>query len=85
MSMIWPKIYLQIQNFFADDTFLFSVVRDLNISANEVNDDMKKIKAWAHQWKMSFDLDPLDQAQEFTCSRKRNKPHHPTLLSTAIQ
>ena len=34
---------------FADDTFLFSVVRDRNTSANEINDDLKKIEAWVHQ------------------------------------
>ena len=44
---------------FADDTSLFSVVRDLNTSANEVNDDLKKIEAWAHRWKMSFNPDSL--------------------------
>ena len=33
---------------FADDTSLFSAVRDLNTSAIEVNDDLKKIEAWAH-------------------------------------
>ena len=34
---------------FADDTSLFSAVRDLNTSANEINDDLKKIETWAHQ------------------------------------
>ena len=33
----------------ADDTFLFSVVHDLNTSINEINDDLKKIEAWARQ------------------------------------
>ena len=65
---------------FADDTSLFSVVRDLNTSANEINDDLKKIEAWAHQWKMSFNPDPSKQAQEVTFSRKRNKPHHPDII-----
>ena len=37
------------QKLFADDTSLFSVVRDLNTSAIEINDDLKKIEAWAHQ------------------------------------
>ena len=65
---------------FADDTSLFSAVRDLNISAIEINDDLKKIEAWAHQWKMSFNSDPLRQAQEVICSWKRNKPHHPEII-----
>ena len=65
---------------FADDNSLFSVVRDLNSSGNEFNDDLKKIEAWAHQWKMSFNPDPLKQAQEVIFSRKRNKPHHPDII-----
>ena len=44
---------------FADDNFLFSVVCDLNTSANEINNNLKKIEAWAHQWKTSFNRDPL--------------------------
>ena len=62
---------------FADGTSLFSVVRDLNTSANEINDDLKKIEAWAHQWK---NPDPLKQAQEVIFSGKRNKPHHPDII-----
>ena len=65
---------------FANDTSLFSVVRDLNTSAIEINNDLKKIEAWAHQWKMSFNLDSLKQAQEAIFSRKRNKPHHPDII-----
>ena len=65
---------------FADDPSLVSVVRDLNTSAIEINDDLKKIEAWAHQWKMSFNPDPLKQAQEVIFSRKRNKPHHPDIM-----
>ena len=50
------------------------------IVANEINDDLKKIEAWAHQWKMSFNPDPLKQAQEVIFSRKRNKLHHPDII-----
>ena len=64
----------------ADDTSLFSVVRGLNTSANEINDDLKKVEAWAHQWKMSFNPDPLKQMQEVIFSRKRNKPHYPDIF-----
>ena len=34
---------------FADDTSLFSVVQDVNASARELNDDLKKINKWAFQ------------------------------------
>ena len=44
-------------NLFADDTSLFSVVCDSNISAYELNNDMQKISEWAYKWKMSFNPD----------------------------
>ena len=43
---------------FADDTSLFSVFHDVNTSADELNDDLKKVNEWAFQWKMSFNPDP---------------------------
>ena len=44
---------------FADDTSLFSVTpHDITTSANELNNDLKKISDWAIQWKMSFNPDP---------------------------
>ena len=43
---------------FADDTSLFSIVHDVNTSARESNDDLKKINKWTFQWKISFNLDP---------------------------
>ena len=48
---------------FADDTSLFSVVHDVNTSAKELNDDLKKVNDWAFQWKMSFNPDSSKQAQ----------------------
>ena len=44
---------------FADNNSLFFVECDLNTSANEINDDLKKIEAWTHQWKMCFNPDPF--------------------------
>ena len=35
--------------FFADDIMLFSIVRDPEISANELNHDLEIIHMWAHQ------------------------------------
>ena len=40
--------------FFTDDTMLFSIVKDLEISANELNHDLDFIRKWAHQWKLEF-------------------------------
>ena len=42
---------------FADDTSLFNVAHDINTSANELNNDLKKVSNWAFQWKMSFNFD----------------------------
>ena len=36
---------------FPDDTFLFSVVRDINTSAAHLNDDLREISNWAFRWK----------------------------------
>ena len=55
---------------FADDTSLFSVVCDSNISAYELNNDMQKISEWAYKWKMSFNPDLNKHTQEVIFSRK---------------
>ena len=49
---------------FADDTYVFNVAHDINPSANELNNNLKKISNWAFQWKMSFNPHPSKQAQE---------------------
>ena len=65
---------------FADDTSLFSVTHDVNVSARELNDDLKKISNWTSQWKMSFNLDVNKQAQEVIFSRKIKSNIHPPLV-----
>ena len=44
--------------FFADDTMLFSIVKDPKISADDLNHDLDLISRWAYQWKMVFNSDP---------------------------
>ena len=61
---------------FADDTSLFSIVYDSNISAYELNNDIQKISEWAYKWKMLFNTDLNKQAQEVIFSRKLNKSSH---------
>ena len=58
---------------FADDTSLCSVVQDVNTSAKELNDDLKKVNDWAFQWKMSFNPDPSKQHPEVIFSRKSKR------------
>ena len=64
---------------FADDTSLFSVVHDVDISANELNNYLFQINKWAFQWKMGFNPDPSIKTQEIIFSRKTNKICHPSL------
>ena len=64
---------------FADDTSLFSVIHNINSTANDLNSDLMKISNWAFQWKMRFNPDPNKQAQEVIFSRKINKIDHPPL------
>ena len=66
--------------FFNDDTSLFSVVYDVNTSAKELNDDLKKVNDQAFQWKMSFNPDPSKQAQQVNFSRKSKRLTHPPLV-----
>ena len=49
---------------FADDTSLFSVIHDIQTSANNLNKDLERISNWATQWKMNFNPDTTKQAQE---------------------
>ena len=64
---------------FADDTSLFSVIRDSVITTSELNSDLARIKQWAFQWKMSFNPDLNKQTQEVKSSRKLKKVSHPLL------
>ena len=57
---------------FANDTSLFSGVPE-KIS----NNDLQKMRFWAHQWKVSFKPDPLKQPQEQIFFAKAS---HPALL-----
>ena len=50
--------------FFADDTMLFSIVKDTTMSASDLNHDLNIIFQWTHQWKMEFNPDPTKQATQ---------------------
>ena len=43
---------------FADDTSLFTIVKDENKNANVLNKDLSLISEWAFNWKMLFNPDP---------------------------
>ena len=71
--------------FFADDTSLYSIVRDPEVSARELNHDLQVISNWATQWKMSFNPDPTKPAEEILFSHKRRPPTHPPLFFNNIE
>ena len=63
---------------FADDTSMFQIVSDVNLSFQILNNDLSVIQDWAYRWKMSFNPDPTKQAKEVIFSSKRTKdPHQP--------
>ena len=61
---------------YADDTSLFSVVDDENITACVLNRNLEKINLWAWQWKMQFNANKMEEVI-FSC--KRLKIKHPKL------
>ena len=69
---------------YADDTSLFSVVHDPQLSSHTINSDISLIKMWAHQWKMSFNPEPSKQAVQLIFSRKRGQTDHPDVYFNDI-
>ena len=66
--------------FFADDTMLFSIVKDLVISANDLNHDLDVIYQWAYRWKMEFNPDPAKHATAILFTCKNSNLNHPQLI-----
>ena len=66
---------------FADDTSLFTVVREPKAAANDLNHDLELVSQWAHDWKMKFNPDPQKQA---VLLKKRNGIDHPVVLFNDI-
>ena len=65
---------------FADDTSLFTIVKDTSAAASDMNHDLDLIRLWAHNWRMSFNPDPRKQAVELIFSRKNVQTEHPVIL-----
>ena len=64
---------------FEDDTSLFSTMYEPNISASQLEHDLKKISHWAYKWKMNFNPDLSKQAQQVIFTRKTVKVSHPCI------
>ena len=60
--------------------FRFSVVSDPINTSQELNKDLDKVGSWANKWKMSFNPDPLKQAQAVIFFTENNQLYHPPLL-----
>ena len=65
---------------FADETMLFSIVKNHEISANDLKCDIDVIHQWDHQWKLEFNPDPTKQATEVLFSCKTSRPNHPQIM-----
>ena len=63
---------------FADDTSLFTIVKDKNEKTNIINNDLLQISKWAYNWKMLFNADPNKPSQEVIFSKKKVQVH-PTI------
>ena len=48
--------------FFAENTSIFHVVKDLNTSAEILNHDVSRISEWEYRWKMSFNPKQANKA-----------------------
>ena len=90
-SMLGPLLFLIYINdlseglpsnsrLFPDDTSLFSVIHDSNISAFGLNSDLAKIYRWVFWWKMSFNPHHKKQTQEVIFSRKSKAISHSPLV-----
>ena len=60
----------------ADDTSIFSVVKNASQTSDELKRDLEKACLWAWQWKMQFNA---NKTEEVIFSTKRLKPPHPPL------
>ena len=70
---------------FADDTPLFTIVKDKQESADVVNNDLSLISKWAFNWKMLFNPDTNKPAQEVLFSRKKKTQNYPNISLNNIQ
>ena len=71
---------------FADDTYLFTIVKDINESASILNNDLLLISKWAFNWKMLFNPDPTKPAQEVIFSKKKKKTQtYPSLNNIQVE
>ena len=69
---------------FADDTSLFSVVKNKE-SASDLTNNLDMISKWPYNWKMSFNPDPNKPEQEVLFSRKNSNITHTIIHFNNVQ
>ena len=69
---------------FADGTSLFLTVYDPNMSADQLDQDLKKISNWVYKRKMIFNSDLSKEVQEIIFSRKSYKINQPITTFNTI-
>ena len=70
---------------FADDTSLFTIVKNKNESANTLNNELLLISKWAYNWEMLFNPDLTKPAHEVLFSRKKKTQILPAIVFNNIQ
>ena len=70
---------------FADDTSLFTIVKNKNESANTLNNELWAYMWWAYNWKMLFNPDLTKPAHEVLFSRKKKTQILPAIVFNNIQ
>ena len=63
---------------YADDTLLFDIVDNLQLSGDKLNNDLDSIGDWAKRWLVT--INPNKTKCGMTISSKRYKPQHPQLF-----
>ena len=69
---------------FADDTSLFSTMYEPNISASQLESDLKKNSHWAYKWKRTFNSEISKLGQEVIFSGKTVKLSHPSITFNSV-
>ena len=70
---------------FINHTSIFSIVTDISVSTEEINNDLKRISECLYQWKMMFNPDLTKQAQEVIYYRKTVRSFHPQIFLMKCQ
>ena len=69
---------------FADNTSIFSILNDINVSTEEIDNYLKRISEWGYQRKMMFNPDLTKQTREAVFSRKTVKSFHPQFFFNLV-